>query len=280
MSGSDSVRYETGDRIARITLDRPERYNAIAPETPRLLREAVERANADDEVHGIVLEGAGEAFCAGYDLQRAESSEGTDDDTPWDPMQDYQMMKSNTEDFMSLFHSYKPTICKVHGYAVAGGSDIALCADVVVMAESAEIGYPPARIWGCPTTAMWVYRIGPEKAKRMLLTGDLITGVEAAEMGLVLEAVPDSELDTRVSELASRIASIPQNQLMMQKLMINQAYENMGLETTQMIATLFDGIARHTPEGEWFADRMREVGFQQAVDERDSGDPIDELIDR
>ena len=279
MSTEDIIRYETDDRIARIVLDRPDRYNAIAPETPGKLREAVERAN-DDDVHAIVLEGEGEAFCAGYDLDMAESGEYGETEMPWDPIEDYRMMKQNTEDFMSLFRSYKPTICKVHGYAVAGGSDISLCADLVLMAEDAKIGYPPARVWGCPTTAMWVYRIGAERAKRMLLTGDLIDGTEAEEMGLVYEAVPGTELDERVDELAERIASVPINQLVMQKLMINQAYENMGLETTQMFATIFDGIARHTPEGLWFEERMQEVGFQQAVRERDSGVPIDELVDR
>jgi enoyl-CoA hydratase len=168
-------------------------------------------------------------------------------------------------------------ICKVHGYAVAGGSDIALCADLVVMAEDARIGYPPARVWGCPTTAMWVYRLGAERAKRMLLTGDLVTGAEAARMGLVSEAVPTAELDEAVERWAARMAGVPRNQLMMQKLMINQAYENMGLQTTQMLATLFDGITRHSPEGFAFKTRCEQVGFKQAVKERDSGAPIPRL---
>ena len=175
---------------------------------------------------------------------------------------------------MSLWRSYKPTIARIHGPAVAGGSDIALCCDLAIMAEEAVIGYPPARVWGCPTTAMWVYRLGAERAKRMLLTGDLVNGTEAAAMGLVLEACPLAELDERVDAMAQRIASVPKNQLMMQKLMVNQAYENMGLENTQMFATLFDGITRHSPEGVWFKQRSEEVGFKQAVQERDSGDPI------
>ena len=191
---------------------------------------------------------------------------------PWDPMQDYRMMKSNTEDFMSLWRSYTPVICKVNGPAVAGGSDIALCADLVIMDEDARIGYPPARVWGCPTTMMWVYRLGPAGAKRMLFTGDLVEGDEAADMGLVWEAVPGGDLDDRVDELAHRIAGVPQNQLMMQKLAINQAYENMGRETTQMFATIFDGMTRHTPEGVAFKERCEEVGFQQAVAERDQGE--------
>jgi enoyl-CoA hydratase len=272
---ASTVQYEVEGRVATLTLNRPERYNAIDEEMPGQLRRAVERAEADEDVHVIVLTGAGEAFCSGYDLQRyAEQPRPTEgsQEMPWDPMQDYRMMKSNTEDFMSLWHSHTPVVCKVNGPAVAGGSDIALCADLIVMDEDAPIGYPPARVWGCPTTMMWVYRLGPAGAKRMLFTGDLVEGDEAAEMGLVWEAVPGEDLDDRVDELAQRIAGVPQNQLMMQKLAINQAYENMGLETTQMFATLFDGMARHTPEGVAFKERCEEVGFQQAVAERDRGE--------
>jgi enoyl-CoA hydratase len=190
---------------------------------------------------------------------------------PWDPMRDYAFMARNTERFMALFRSHRPVICKVHGFAVAGGSDIALCADLVVMAEDARIGYMPARVWGCPTTAMWVYRLGAEKAKRMLLTGDTVDGREAERMGLVLKAVPAADLDAEVEALAGRLASVPVNQLMMQKLLINQALENMGLRTTQMLATIFDGMARHSPEGLAFKRRAEAVGWKQAVEERDRG---------
>ena len=272
-----SLLYQRDDRIARITLNRPEKLNAINDAMPRELREAVGEANRDDAVHVIILAGAGRAFCAGYDLELyAERPRPVpfSQNLPWDPMVDYAGMSENTSCFMSLWRSPKPVICKVHGYAVAGGSDIALSTDLVIMAEDARIGYPPARVWGCPTTAMWVYRLGAERAKRMLLTGDLISGVEAARMGLVAEAVPASELDATVDRLAARMAGVPRNQLMMQKLMINQAYENMGLATTQMIATIFDGITRHTPEGFSFKARCEEVGFKQAVRERDSGEPI------
>ena len=193
---------------------------------------------------------------------------------PWDPTIDMRFMGRNTADFMTLWHVAKPTIAKVRGFAVAGGSDIALACDLVVMADDAQIGYPPARVWGCPTTAMWVYRIGAERAKRMLLTGDLVDGKEAAAMGLVLESVPAEALDDRVAQLAGRMAGVPRNQLMMQKLMVNQAYENMGLRNTQLIATIFDGITRHTPEGMWFKQRAEDVGFAQAVAERDSGEAI------
>ncbi len=275
-----TVLYAKDGRIARITLNRPEKLNAINDAMPRELREAVAAANADDEVHIIVLAGAGRAFCAGYDLELyAERPRPVpySQNLPWDPMVDYAGMSENTACFMSLWRSFKPVICRVQGYAVAGGSDIALCADLVIMAEDARIGYPPARVWGCPTTAMWVYRLGAERAKRMLLTGDLITGAEAVRLGLVSEAVPASELDATVERWAARMTGVPRNQLMMQKLMINQAYDNMGLATTQMLATLFDGITRHSPEGFAFKARCEQIGFKEAVKERDSGSPIPRL---
>jgi enoyl-CoA hydratase len=266
-----SITYSVAGRIATITLDRPERLNAIDRGMPGEIRTAVEAANDDSDVHVIVLTGAGRSFCAGYDLKEfAEAGYGTQR-AVWDPIKDYRVMKCNTDDFMSLFRSLKPTICKIRGHAVAGGSDIALCCDLVVMADDARIGYMPARVWGCPTTAMWVYRLGMERAKRMLFTGDTIDGRQAADWGLVLEAVPASELDDRVAELAERIAGVPTNQLAMQKLMINQAFDNMGLAGTQILATLFDGITRHSPEGRWFQELARVRGFHEAVEWRDSG---------
>jgi len=275
----ETLLYKVDGRIARITLNRPERLNAINREMPREIRLAVDAANTDDRVHVIVLAGAGRAFCAGYDLKIFAEKKRTNDliqDMPWDPMQDYRIMKGYTDDMFSLWKSYKPTICKVHGYAVAGGSDIALCADIVIMADDAKIGYMPARVWGCPTTAMWVYRLGAEKAKRMLLTGDKIDGKTAKAMGLVYDAVPAKKLNAAVEALAKRMSGVPKNQLMMQKLMINQAYENMGIANTQMVATLFDGITRHTPEGVWFKREAEARGFHDAVAWRDSGKPIPE----
>lgn len=283
-----SIAYQTDGRVATVTLNRPDRLNAIDPHMPGEIADAVQRANEDDAVHVIVLTGAGRGFCSGYDLKLSAETTGEvtgsqlagEGGGPWDPMRDFYMMNRNTECFMSLWRSYKPTIAKINGPAVAGGSDIALCCDLIVMAEDAVIGYPPARVWGCPTTAMWVYRLGAQLAKRMLFTGDLISGREALELGLCLDAVPLDGLDDRVEALAQRIAGVPKNQLMMQKLMINQAYENMGLSNTQMFATLFDGITRHSPEGVWFKQRAEEAGFKQAVAERDSGAPIAEGISR
>ncbi len=272
-----TLKYAVSGRIARITLNRPDRLNAINAAMPREIRRAVDAANADDGVHVIVLAGAGRAFCAGYDLKEFAEKKGrgsVNQDMPWDPMQDYRLMKGWTDDYFAIWRSYKPVICKVHGFAVAGGSDIALCADIVIMAEDAKIGYMPARVWGCPTTAMWVYRLGAEKAKCMLLTGDTVDGRAAKAMGLVYDAVPAKDLDAAVNALARRMAGVPRNQLMMQKLMINQAYDNMGLAGTQMIATLFDGITRHSPEGVWFKEYAEQHGFHKAVAWRDDGRPI------
>ena len=270
------VLYARDGRIGRVTLNRPDVMNAIDDALPEALADAVRAANADPEVHVIVLSGAGRAFCAGYDLTYyAQAAEGAGaeltQEMPWDPVKDFAFMTRNTDLFMEIFRSLKPVICKVHGFAVAGGSDIALCADIVIMGETAQIGYMPARVWGCPTTAMWVYRLGPERAKRMLLTGDKIDGREAERLGLVLKAVPDDQLDAEVEALAERMASVPVNQLAMQKLMINQALENMGLASTQTLATVFDGITRHSPEGLNFKARAEAVGWKQAVRERDDG---------
>ena len=271
-----AVLYEKDGRIGRVTLNRPDVLNAIDDDLPRELSEAVDRVNADPGVHVIVLSVDGKAFCAGYDLAYyAQQTEGRGHEMtqamPWDPMKDYAFMMRNTEHFMSLWRSYRPVVCKVHGFAVAGGSDIALCSDMIVMADDAEIGYMPVRVWGCPTTAMWVYRLGPERAKRMLFTGDRIKGTEAERIGLVHKSVPAADLDREVEALAERIAGVPVNQLMMQKLVVNQAIEAMGLKQTQMFATVFDGITRHSPEGMNFKHRAEETGWKQAVRERDLG---------
>jgi enoyl-CoA hydratase len=267
-------------RVARLLLNRPECLNAINEEMPREIRAAVDWANADDEVHVIVVEGAGKGFCGGYDL--AQFGQGEIDHpcqqerSPWDPMVDYAYMKRNTEDFMSLWRSPKPTIAKVHGHAVAGGSDIALCCDLLVMAEDARIGYMPTRVWGCPTTAMWTYRLGPTRAKQMMFTGDTIDGRTALAWGLANEAVSREQLDETTMALATRIAGVPRSHLAMHKMVVNQVMLNMGLEQSQSLATLFDGITRHNPEGLWFRRYAQAEGFKAAVAWRDSGQPIPE----
>jgi enoyl-CoA hydratase len=267
-------------RVARLLLNRPERLNAINDEMPREIRAAVEWANAEDEVHVILVEGAGKGFCGGYDL--SVFGEGEIDHpcqqerTPWDPMVDYAYMKRNTEDFMSLWRSPKPTIAKVHGHAVAGGSDIALCCDLLVMAEDARIGYMPTRVWGCPTTAMWTFRLGPTRAKQLMFTGDTIDGRTAAAWGLANDAVPLGALDSAAMALAHRISGVPRSHLAMHKMVVNQVLLTMGLEQAQSMATVFDGITRHNPEGLWFRRYAQAEGFKAAVAWRDSGRPIPE----
>jgi enoyl-CoA hydratase len=267
-------------RIARLLLNRPERLNAINDAMPREIRAAIDWATAEDEVHVIIVEGAGKGFCGGYDLNHF--GEGNIDHPcqqeqfPWDPMVDYAYMKRNTEDFMSLWRSPKPTIAKVHGYAAAGGSDIALCCDLLVMADDARIGYMPTRVWGCPTTAMWTYRLGPTRAKQMMFTGDTIDGKKAADWGLANESVPIEQLEATTLRLAERISGVPRSHLAMHKMVVNQVMLTMGLEQSQMMATMFDGITRHNPEGMWFRRYAQAEGFKAAVHWRDSGEPIPE----
>ena len=192
-----------------------------------------------------------------------------DPDRVWDPVTDFQMMSRNVRGFMSLFHSEKPVVCKVHGYCVAGGTDMALCSDLLVIEDEAKIGYPPARVWGVPTTALWAHRIGPARAKRLLLTGDSLSGSEALEWGLATDCAPREDLDRVFEGLLERIARIPINQLVMHKLLVNQALYAQGLQATQVLGTFFDGIARHTAEGFDFVRKAATEGFREAVRDRD-----------
>jgi enoyl-CoA hydratase len=288
----ETLLYESSDRVARITLNRPERGNGITPRMPVELAECVERANLDPAVHAIALAGNGTGFCGGYDLVASAEGDMSElgesgaappgspldpaviganhaPDSNWDPVTDYQFMSRNVRGFMSLFHSEKPVLCKVHGYCVAGGTDMALCSDLLVIADDAKIGYPPARVWGSPTTAMWASRLGPMRAKRLLLTGDSLTGAEAAEWGLATEAAPAAELEERFERLVGRVARMPINQLVMMKLLVNQTVHAQGLTQTQVLGTFFDGIARHTEEGHAFVRRAGGAGFREAVRERD-----------
>jgi enoyl-CoA hydratase len=286
------VLYQAEDGVARITLNRPERGNGITRELIAELALCVERADLDPDVHVLLLGGAGRGFCGGYDL--VESAEGAgaeaqrgepgQDGSPldplviaanhdpggtWDPMLDYAMMSRNVQGFMTLFACGKPVVCRVHGFCVAGGTDMALCSDLLVIAEDAKIGYPPARVWGSPTTALWAHRIGAQRAKRLLFTGDSLSGREAAEWGLAIEAPPADQLEERTEILVRRIARVPVNQLMMMKLLVNQTLNAQGLHATQVLGTVFDGITRHTAEGYAFQRRAAEAGFRQAVRERD-----------
>lgn len=284
--------YEVDGPIARITLNRPERGNGITLDMPVELTQCVERADLDPNIHVIALCGNGKGFCGGYDL--VDSAEGMDQSRfgndqaqpgsavdpeiiarnhnpseTWDSMLDYQMMNRNVRGFMSLFNADKPVVCKVHGFCVAGGTDMALCSDLLVIAEDAKIGYPPARVWGSPTTSIWAYRIGIEKAKRLLFTGDCLNGKEAVDWGLAIECAPPDMLDERFEILLNRIARMPINQLVMMKLLINQTVHAAGLQPSQIMGTVFDGITRHTKEGYAFQQHAADVGFKEAVRERD-----------
>src|SRR3954452_22926596 len=264
-----TVLYEAAGRVATLTLNRPERRNAINPELIGDLREGLQTAQNDDGIHAIRLRGAGKGFCAGYDIGwGAESMEEAEGDRPWDPIADYANMSRFVDAYMALWRSPKPVIAQVHGYCVGGGTDFALCWDLIVCSEDARIGYPPARVWGSPTTAMWTYRLGLERSKLLLLTGDALDGRTAVEWGLASLAVPAEELDEAALGLARRVARLPLNQLRMMKLLVNTTIEQMGLGTTQLLGTLLDGAARHTPEGVAFTRRAME-DVRAAVAERD-----------
>jgi enoyl-CoA hydratase len=287
------VRYEVVDRVARITLDRPERGNGITRRLVSELQACVERADLDPAVRVLLLAGNGPGFCGGYDLVDSAEGMGRGEDIdaqapppaspldpavmaanhdparPWDPMVDYAMMSRNVAGFMSLFHCGKPVVCRVHGFCVAGGTDMALCSDLLVIAQDAKIGYPPARVWGSPTTALWAHRVGAQRAKRLLFTGDSLSGREALEWGLAIEAPPADRLVERTEILLARIARMPLEQLMMMKLLVNQTLYAQGLHATQVLGTVFDGIARHTEQGYAFQRRAAEAGFREAVRERD-----------
>jgi len=261
----ETIIYETDGPLARITLNRPERLNAITLKMPDELERAVSEANANPQVRVIVLRGAGRAFCAGFDLEPGLFT----GPAQWDPVADYSMTTAVAAKFMSLWYSRKPTIAQVHGWCVAGGTDMVLCSDLIVAAEDAQIGYAPARVWGSPLTAMWVYRLGAEWAKRLLLTGDPLDGRTAERIGLIHKAVPAADLEGEVERLARRMAQIPASQLVSMKLLVNQAYENMGLRTTQLLGSILDGLMRHTPEGLAWRRLIDEKGIREALRQRD-----------
>jgi enoyl-CoA hydratase len=292
MDSPKTLLYEVTDRVARITLNRPERGNGITRLLVSELEQCVERADLDPAVNAILLAGAGKGFCGGYDLVESAEGQGRlgeeglapppgspldpavmaanhDPAGTWDAMVDYAMMSRNVRAFMSLFHCGKPVVCKVQGFCVAGGTDMALCSDLLTIAADAKIGYPPARVWGSPTTSMWIHRLGPQRAKRLLFTGDSLSGTEALEWGLAIEAPEPDCLDERTEILLDRIARVPINQLRMMKLLVNQSLYAQGLHGTQALGTLMDGVARHTAEGYAFQQHAMRAGFREAVRERD-----------
>jgi enoyl-CoA hydratase len=285
-----TIEYQVIGPVARLTLNRPQRGNGITRELLTELEGRVEQADLDPDVHVLLLAGNGKGFCGGYDLvqsaegERDASSAGAAAGSPldpavmaanhdpysvWDPMIDYSMMSRNVRAFMTLLHCSKPVVCKVHGFCVAGGTDMALCSDLLVIAADAKIGYPPARVWGSPTTALWAYRLGAQRAKRLLFTGDSLSGTEALEWGLAIEAPAAEQLDERVELLVARIARMPLNQLQMMKLLVNESLHAQGLHAAQTLGTVFDGIARHTREGYAFQAQAAREGFRAAVRDRD-----------
>jgi enoyl-CoA hydratase len=263
----ETLRTETDGGVRSIVLTRAAEYNTITPQLRDELGQAIDDADVDPDVRVILLRAEGQAFCAGYGLDWSTSAQAGEGQ--WDSVRDYRMISRFVDTYMKLWYAAKPTIAAVQGWCIAGGTDLVLCADIVIAGEGASFGYPPSRVWGTPTTAMWVYRMGLERAKRYLLTGDEIPAPEAARIGLILEAVPDDQLEAHATAFAQRMAQVPTTQLVMLKLLCNQTAENMGMASTRTLGSLFDGIARHTKEGLDFVARAQEAGFRQAVRERD-----------
>jgi enoyl-CoA hydratase len=267
--------YEPAGPVARITLNRPERLNTIVPPMPDELQRAIEQAVADPDVKVIVLRGAGRAFCAGFDFGEGfhHWDEQLNTDGRWDPGKDFVMAATPSfgpvPKFMSMWRSLKPVIAQVHGWCVGGGSDMALCADLVIASEDARIGTPYSRAWGCYLSGMWLYRLGLTKAKEYALTGKPLSGREAADIGLINAAVPFEHLEQEVARRAEQLAAVPASQLAAMKLIVNQAYENMGLAGTQLLGTILDGLMRNTPDGQAFVELAERDGVGRAVAMRD-----------
>lgn len=270
----ETLRYDVADGIATITLDRPDRLNTIVPPMPDELEAAVHRATRDPDVKVMVLRGAGRAFCAGFDFGGGfhHWDAGITTEGRWDPGKDFAWATSAqgpVPKFMSLWRAPKPVVAQVHGWCVGGGSDLALCADIVVASEDAQIGTPYSRVWGAYLTGMWIYRLGLTRAKEHALTGKPLSGAEAADIGLINAAVPFERLEDEVARRASELASIPSSQLAAMKLIINQAYENMGLASTQLLGPVLDGLMRNTPDARQFIDRAATDGVRAAIEDRD-----------
>jgi len=271
-----TILYDVDGAIATITLNRPEELNTIIPPMPDEIEVAVNEAVRDEAVKVIVLRGAGRAFCGGFNFGDGfhHWDKYLTTDGQWDPGKDFVMATapalSPTQKFMSLWRAPKPVIAQVHGWCVGGGSDYALCADIVVASEDARIGTPYSRMWGAYLSGMWIYRLGLTKAKEYALTGKPLSGKEAAEVGLINRAVPFKELEATVAKMAAQLASIPVSQLSAMKLVVNQVYENMGLASTQTLGTILDGLMRNTNEAKRFIDVAGgEGGVRAAIKERD-----------
>lgn len=275
MSDFETLLYTTDGPVATITFNRPDRLNTIVPPMPEELEAAVVRAERDSEVKVIVVRGAGRSFCAGFDFSGGfhHWDQGMTTDGEWDPGKDFVMTTMSASApvprFMSLWRSPKPTIAQVHGWCVGGGSDMALCADLVICSEDARIGTPYSRMWGCYLTGMWIHRLGLTKAKELALTGRALSGVEAVELGVANRAVPFADLEATVREQALALAAIPASQLAAMKLVVNQAFEQLGIAQTQVLGPILDGLMRNTPDARRFIDVAEREGVGAVVAERD-----------
>jgi len=271
----ETLLYGTDGPIATITLNRPDRLNTIVPPMPEEFESAIQAATVDRSVKVIVVRGAGRSFCAGYDFAGGfhHWDEILTTDGRWDPGKDFALAASPyapTQRFMSMWRTPKPVIAQVHGWCVGGGSDLALCADLIIASEDAQIGTPYSRVWGCYLSGMWVYRLGLAKAKEHALTGKPLSGREAADVELINSAVPFDHLEAAVAEQARQLAAIPSSQLAAMKLIVNHAYENMGLHATQTLGPILDGLMRNTPEGLSFVEQSATAGVRAATEQRDA----------
>ncbi|HVO25867.1 MAG TPA: crotonase/enoyl-CoA hydratase family protein [Candidatus Margulisiibacteriota bacterium] len=271
----ETILYERDGAVATITLNRPERLNTIVPPMPDELEHAVVAANHDSAVRVIILRGAGRSFCAGFDFSDdfGHYKDLMETDGRWDPGKDFILTTSAftgpVPKFMSMWRSPKPVIAQVHGWCVGGGSDMALCADLVIASEDAQIGTPYSRVWGCYLTGMWLYRLGLTRAKWHALTGEPLSGKQAAEIELINKAVPFEQLEAEVRGVADRLAQLPLSQLAAMKLIVNQAYDNMGLHSTQLLGPVLDGFMRNTPDALRFVETAATQGVGAAISQRD-----------
>jgi enoyl-CoA hydratase len=271
----ETLLYSAEQGVATITLNRPDSLNTIVPPMPDEIEASVHRATRDPEVKVIVLRGAGRAFCAGFDFGEGfhHWDQGLTTEGAWDPGKDFAVTTTPSlgpvPKFMSMWRAPKPVIAQVHGWCVGGGSDMALCADLVIGSEDARIGTPYSRVWGCYLTGMWLYRLGLAKAKEVALTGRALSGTEAAELELINRAVPFADLEDTVREQAAQLASLPASQLAAMKLIVNQAYENMGLASTQYLGPILDGLMRNTPDAKRFVQTAERDGVAAAIEGRD-----------
>jgi enoyl-CoA hydratase len=270
----ETLHYAVDGPIATITLNRPERLNTIVPPMPDEIQAAVLRAGEDPGVRVIVLRGAGRAFCAGFDFGGGfhHWDEWMLTDGEWDPGKDFAMTTSPqgaVPKLMSIWRVPKPVIAQVHGWCVGGGSDMALCADLIYASEDARIGTPYARMWGAYLTGMWIYRLGLTRVKEHSLTGRPLSGREAADVGLINRALPFERLEAEVRAEAERLAKVPASQLAAMKLVVNQAFENMGLASTQVLGSILDGLMRNTPDAQRFIELAEREGVPAVVAQRD-----------